>query len=105
MFDYAEKRDFPRMLIDSPARIRMADAADSFSVSVKNLSSTDMLMPYGRDVDAGTRLAIEILPGKNITPPLSAVAYVVRSAPSGDGMFQIACQIQRILPTGGSAAD
>ena len=105
MLDYAEKRDFQRMLIDSPARFRIAGAAESFSAIIKNLSSNGILMLFEREIDPGTRLAIKILPGKTITPPLSAEANVVRSHPAENGNFHIACQIQRILPESEVGAD
>ncbi len=97
MHDYAEKRDFLRMPIDCPAQIRIAGSNNTSSAIVKNLSSTGMLMLFEQEIDPGTQLAVEIMPGKSITPPLSAEMSVVRSDPSGAGNFTIACTIDRIL--------
>jgi hypothetical protein len=98
MVEYAEKRDFIRMPMDCPARVRIAGAEQTTSAIVKNLSSKGILMLFEQEIDPGTQLAVEILPGKTITPPLSAEMRVLRSDPSDDaGNFHIACSIERIL--------
>ncbi len=97
MYEYAEKRDFLRIPIDCPAQIRIAGAENTSSAIVKNLSSTGMLMLFEQEIDPGTHLAVEITPGKSITPPLSAEMSVLRSYPSDTGNFNIACTIDRIL--------
>jgi hypothetical protein len=98
MIQYAEKRNFPRMPIDCPARLRIADANDPDAAIVKNLSSSGLLMLFEKEIDPGTQLAVEIMPGKTITPPLSAKVSVLRSYPADEGNFNIACSIDRILP-------
>jgi hypothetical protein len=98
MNPYAEKRNFLRMSVDCPARYRVA-GSDSLSAGiVKNLSSSGMLILSEQEMDPGTQLAIEIMPGKTITPPLSAEARVVRSLPTETGDYNIACSFDRILP-------
>ena len=97
MHEYAEKRDFIRMPIDCPALVRIEGSETTSSAIVKNLSSTGMLMLFEQELTPGTRLSVEILPGKNITPPLSAVMSVVRSSPTDEGNFNVACSIERIL--------
>lgn len=97
MYDFAEKRDFSRMPIGCPAQIRIAGSEKTSSAIIKNLSSTGMLILFEQEIDPGTQLAVEILPGKAITPPLSAEMSVLRSSPSDEGSFNIACSIDRIL--------
>ena len=97
MHQYAEKRDFLRMSVDCPARFRVAGSDSLSAAIVKNLSSSGMLIMSDQKVDPGTHLAIEIMPGKTITPPLSAEARVVRINPTDAGNFSIACSIDRIL--------
>ena len=97
MFDFAEKRDFIRMPMDCPAQIRVTGATETSSAIVKNLSGNGMLMLCEQAIDPGTRISVEIMPGKNITPPLSAQINVLRSYPSDDGNFNLACSIERIL--------
>ncbi|MDJ0805203.1 MAG: PilZ domain-containing protein [Gammaproteobacteria bacterium] len=97
MHDFAEKRDFIRMPIDCPAQFRIAGSDSTQSAIVKNLSSNGMLMLFDREIDPGTQLTVEIMPGKNITPPLSAEMSVLRSYTADEGNFNIACAIERIL--------
>ena len=98
MNSYAEKRNFLRMSVDCPARFRIAGSDILSAGIVKNLSSSGMLILAEQEVDPGTQLAIEIMPGKTITPPLSAEARVVRTYPTDTGDFNIACCFDRILP-------
>jgi hypothetical protein len=98
MNPYAEKRNFLRMAVDCPARFRIAGSDALSAAIVKNLSSSGMLILAEREIDPGTQLAVEIMPGKTITPPLSAEARVVRSHPTDTGDFNIACSFERILP-------
>jgi len=98
MNPYAEKRDFLRMTVDCPARYRIAGSNSLSAAIVKNLSSSGMLILSDREIDPGTQLAIEIMPGKTITPPLSAEARVVRALATETGDFNIACSFERILP-------
>lgn len=97
MHDFAEKRDFIRMHIDCPAQVRITGVEETSSAIVKNLSGTGMLMLCEQAIDPGTHLNIEIMPGKSITPPLSAEMSVLRSYPADGGNFNIACSIERIL--------
>jgi hypothetical protein len=98
MHQHAEKRNFLRMSLDCPARFRIAGSANLSAAIVKNLSSSGMLILSEQELDPGTQLAIEIMPGKTITPPLSAQARVVRSHATETGDYNIACSIDRILP-------
>jgi hypothetical protein len=98
MYPYAEKRDFLRMTVDCPARFRIAGSDSPSPAIVKNLSGSGMLILSDREIDPGTRLAVEIMPGKTITPPLSAEARVMRSHPTESGIYNIACRSDRILP-------
>jgi len=97
MNDYAEKRDFYRMCMECPAHFRIQDTTDITEGTVKNLSATGVLIVAPREISPGTRLRIQIVPAQAITPPLSATASVVRSSPAGEGRFEIACTIERIL--------
>ena len=97
MQDFAEKRDFHRMGIECPARFRIEGATEVSQGTVKNLSAAGLLIISPQEVAPGTRLAVHIVPAQAITPPLSATANVVRSTPAGEGRFEIACSIERIL--------
>jgi len=97
MLDYLEQRSFPRMDIECPAQFRVAGAANTTGAIVKNLSGGGMLMWIDDKIEVGARLSIEILPGKAITPPLSAEVEVIRTYSVEDGNFAVACQITRVL--------
>ena len=96
MLDYSEKRNFPRMCIDCAARYRVAGSDKVDSAIAKDLSGGGLLLRVENELLAGSRLNIEIRPGKNITPPLYAIAEVLR-CDAGDGEFRAACSIVRML--------
>lgn len=97
MNDYAEKRDFRRMCIECPAQFRIQGAAEVTDGTVKNLSAAGLLIVSPLEISPGTLLNVQIVPAQAITPPLSATASVVRSTPAGEGRFEIACTIERVL--------
>ena len=96
MQDYSEKRDFPRMCVDCAASYRTEGGAKLGSAIAKNLSGGGLLLRVDDELPAGSRLNVEIRPGKNITPPLYLVVEVVRCSP-GDGEFEVACTIVKML--------
>ncbi|KRT53997.1 PilZ domain-containing protein [endosymbiont of Ridgeia piscesae] len=97
MLDYAEKRDFVRMEMDCPARFRISGQPQLATGIVRNLSSSGLLLEFDQELATGTELALEILPGKSITPPFAAILSVIRSSPIEHANFSIACAIERIL--------
>jgi hypothetical protein len=97
MHDFVEKRDFHRMGVVCPARFRIEGAAEVRQGTVMNLSAAGLLIVSPQEIGPGTRLSVHIVPAQSITPPLSATANVVRSTPAGEGRFEIACSIERIL--------
>lgn len=97
MHDFAEKRDFHRMGVECPAQFRIQGDTEVNEGTVKNLSAAGLLIVSSLEITPGTRLAIHIVPTQAITPPLSATANVLRSTPAGEGSFEVACAIERIL--------
>ena len=100
MQEYMEKRDFPRMTMDSPARYREDGGSAVVSALVKDLSSGGLMLQSEQSHETGSRLAVEIRPGKNITPPLHALVTVNRCEElAGESQrFNLACTIDRMLP-------
>lgn len=98
MLEYDEKRNYPRMTIDCPARFQVVGGEGGGAI-VKNLSGGGVLMWIDRDFAPGSALQIEIRPISDITPPMVAEVRVVRSTAVGDdeGSFAVACQISRVL--------
>ena len=97
MLHYNEKRDFQRMPMDCPVRFRIKDNETLLIGIVKNLSSSGLLFITEEEIPPGTQLALEILPSKSITPPLAAMAHVIRSDVDSSGDYLIACGIDRIF--------
>lgn len=97
MFDYSEKRDFMRMTMGCPARYRPDGADQTESAVVMNLSADGILLQTEKPVAAEIQLALEVMPGKTITPPLSAYVKVLRCSPDDEGNYTLACAIERVL--------
>ncbi len=107
MQDYSEKRDFYRMSVDCAARYRQVDGELNGNAIVKDLSSGGMLLWTDGAVTPGAQLNIEVLPGKNITPPLHAVVSVIRCDPiEGENgvSHSAACSIEKMLDAGDAGA-
>ena len=98
MQDYDEKRNYPRMAIESPASFEIVGSGAGGAI-VKNLSGGGILMWVEQEVEPGAELKIEIKPVNDITPPMKAELKVLRCTPvlEAEGSFAVACEISRIL--------
>lgn len=98
MLEYREKRNYPRMQVECPARFEIIGGVGGGAI-VKNLSGGGVLMWVEQALEPGARLQIEIRPVNQITPPMSAEVQVLRCHPvaEGEGSFAVACQIERVL--------
>lgn len=98
MRDYDEKRGYPRMEIECPARFAIVGENDGGAI-VKNLSGGGVLIWVERALDPGAELTIEAKPINDITPPMRAAVRVLRCSPvdESSGSFAVACIIDRIL--------
>ncbi len=97
MIDYSEKRDFMRMTMDCPARYRVEGTQELESAVVKDLSGGGVSLFTEKPVAADARVALEVMPGKSITPPLSAWVRVIRCEQTDDGNYSLACSIEQML--------
>lgn len=99
MLDYEEKRDFPRMPVECPARVSLHENDQARAAIVKNLSGGGMLMWLDQVVEAGSELDITVEPGTDLTPPLDARVRVLRCTrlSEGEGSFAVACRIEKML--------
>ena len=104
MNEFSEKRDFRRMGIDCPAQFRIQGADEMTDGLVKNLSASGLLILAAQEIAPETRLLVNIAPTNPITPPLSAIARVLRSTASAAGGYEIACAIDEILGEGEAPA-
>lgn len=100
MLEYMEKRDYIRMEVDCAARIEL-EGLEPLSAIVKDLSATGLLMWSDSKIPSGSQGIAVILPGKNITPPLTAAIEIIRCDPLDDDptVFAAACEIKEILET------
>lgn len=99
MLEYTEKRNFPRMMMDCPARFQLNGEQMVNGAVVKELSGGGLLLWIERDVEPGSVLRIDVLPVKDITPPMTVEVKVVRCTPveGADGNFAVACQMEKIV--------
>ncbi len=98
MHEYDEKRGYPRIHIECPARFEVVGQRTGGAI-VKNLSGGGVLIWIEQELVADTALKIEIKPVNDITAPLYAELRVVRCTPVAEaaGSFAVACKIRRIL--------
>ncbi len=97
MRDYSEKRDFPRMAVECEARYRVIDSGERGSARVHDLSAGGALLHLESELQTGARLALEIRPQSDITPPLQAELEVIRCDAREPCGYAAACTIVRML--------
>ena len=97
MQDYNERRHYPRMQVECPARIESAGLGGG--ATVKNLSGGGLLVWADHEISPGSTLKVEVRPVNDTTPPMVAEVRVLRSSPVVDtaGSFAVACRISRVL--------
>lgn len=97
MLDYIEKRDYIRMTVDCAARINL-QGIEPLAAIVKDLSANGVLLWVDTQIPSGSLGTVSILPGKNITPPLSAEIEVIRCEPRKEDptTYEAACSIKEI---------
>jgi hypothetical protein len=108
MQDFSEKRDFYRMSVECAAKFRAVSEGTTGNAIVKDLSSGGMLLWTDCEVNPGAQLNVEVLPGKNITPPLHAVVSVIRCDPidgESGASHSAACSIEKMLSAEEVGAD
>ncbi len=97
MQDFSEKRDFYRMAVNCSAQYRDVTSDIVGKAVVKDLSAGGVQLLTEDEVTVGSRLNVEVAPGKDITPPLHAVVLVARCSPADGGGFATACTIEKML--------
>ena len=96
MVDFTEKRDFQRMVVDTPVDYQLSGEETVQRGIAKNLSGKGMMIIVDNDLQPGTQLHIKLVPGNSITPPMQAQLKVTRSQQQEDGDYQVACEIIQI---------
>lgn len=93
MSEYAEKRDFQRMVIDCAFSFSKKDENQSLKGHVVNLSSKGILFTSKETFDEGTMLDIVLTPSNSLTPPMEASVTVTRII-DNNSVYEIACEIE-----------
>jgi len=96
MTDYAEKRDFQRMTLDSVLEYHLAGDDEVHQGQIKNLSATGVMFVCDRVVSPGTQVNIKLSPVNTITPPMSAEISVTRCDQHDDDSYLLAGEIIKI---------
>ena len=97
MTDYAEKRDFQRMTLDSTLEYQIHNEDKLLQGEIKNLSATGVLFITDHPISLGIKLRIKLTPDNKITPPMSADVKVARCDKHADGAYYVAGEILTIL--------
>lgn len=100
MLGEENRRSFPRIHIECPAKVRIGKEGDTKGAIVKNLSGGGFLLWLEHALEEGSEFEVTVAPETPITPPLSARVRVVRCnpVPDSEGSYAIACAIQEVLP-------
>jgi hypothetical protein len=93
--NYAEKRNFQRMVIDSVLSFSFKGGSKSYDGNVINLSSKGIFFTTTGIIKEGSDLSIVLTPSNSITPPMVADAVVTRVI-DNESMCEIACTIEKI---------
>jgi hypothetical protein len=93
--EYAEKRDFQRMAIDSVLSFSIKGESAAYDGAVINLSSKGVLFTSTEAVKECSDLSIVLTPSNSITPPMEADATVTRVT-ANQSVYEIACTIVKI---------
>lgn len=97
--NYAEKRDFYRMVIDCPIRYRKQGQEKSEAGLVKDLSASGLSFECVEELQSGESLEVVIKPLNEVTPPFAAVVSVIRCTrlDENSAVLTAACGIDHIL--------
>jgi hypothetical protein len=96
MTDYAEKRDFQRMTLESTLEYQIHNEDKLHKGEIKNLSATGVLFVTEQPISLGLKLRITLTPDNKITPPMSADVKVARCDKHSDGAYYLAGEILKI---------
>ncbi len=105
MLTSSEKRDFRRLTMGCQATLSASGAASAIPATLVDLSAGGMRLATTEPLEAGAKFTVQVAPGKDITPPLTAIIEVIRCEAQTDGSYAVACSTQSILPEDHEPAD
>ncbi|MBT0587226.1 PilZ domain-containing protein [Alteromonas oceanisediminis] len=96
MLGYDDKRNFFRMMINSPCEMTINDNESSRTLQAicRDISATGMSLEVAESsVELGTQVSVSIESTSSQIPSLSARAKVVRCVPEGDDACIVGVEI------------
>lgn len=95
MLDYNEKRRFMRMDAECEVTFTVGDGK-TYTGITHNLSGSGIQFETEYPPTDDTEIEISVKPGTGITPPLRAIAKVIRSSPSDNGSM-VCANFEKLL--------
>ncbi|GGW76702.1 PilZ domain-containing protein [Alteromonas halophila] len=99
MLGYDDKRNFFRMMVNSPCQIQVNDEESSRTMQAvcKDISATGMSLEVDEpSIEIGTDVTVSIDSNSSQIPSLSAVAKVVRCVPETDSSCIVGVEISEM---------
>lgn len=96
MLGYDDKRNFFRMLLNSPCELKVSDDESTRSLQAvcKDISATGMSFEVEeQSIELGTKVFVSIESTSSQIPSLAATAKVVRSESASDSSCTIGVEI------------
>ncbi|GGA63714.1 hypothetical protein GCM10011369_01330 [Neiella marina] len=93
MITQGERRNFIRMSVDTPIRVKRLDSGDTISGTCQNLSATGLAVILSEPLKMGEEVEVFIdSTGDNIRP-LEATATVLRMDPIEQDQYDVGFEI------------
>lgn len=99
MLGYDDKRNFFRMMVNSPCQVQINDEESSRTLQAvcKDISATGMSLEVEEpSIELGTQVVVSIDSNSSQIPSLSAVATVVRCVAESDDSCVIGVEISEM---------
>ncbi|WP_100641664.1 PilZ domain-containing protein [Alteromonas facilis] len=96
MLGYDDKRNFFRMMVNSPCELILNDDESSRTIQAicRDISATGMSLEVGESsIELGTLVSVAIESTSSQIPSLSAKAKVVRCEPEGESSCVVGVEI------------
>ena len=96
MLGYDDKRNFFRMMVNSPCQLQINDDESSRTIQAvcKDISATGMSLEVDEpSIEIGTQVSVNIDSTSSQIPSLAAVAKVVRCVPETESSCVVGVEI------------
>ena len=99
MLGYDDKRNFFRMMVNSPCQLQVTDDESSRTIQAmcRDISATGMSLEVDEPaIEVGTQISVAIESSSSQIPSLAAIANVVRCEPETDASCIIGVEITQM---------